>query len=65
MLTEQTYLSLKHLELAAVPRDAEEFAAVPRRHARILGDPLFHLTVEVQVVWAVVLLTLLLSETLS
>ena len=56
---------MEHLELAAVPRDAEELAAVPRGHARILGDPLFHVTVEIQVVWAVVLLTLLFSETLS
>ena len=63
--TEQTYLSLEHLELAAVPCDAEELAAVPRGHTRILGDPLFHVTVEIQVVWAVVFLTLLFSETLS
>lgn len=59
------YLGLEHLELAAASGPAEQFASVSGRDAGVLGDPLLHVPVVVQVVGAVVLLALLLPEALG
>lgn len=59
------YLWFKDLELTAAPGPAEQFTSISRGDTSILGDPLFHFPIFVQVVETVVLLTLLLSETLS
>lgn len=59
------YLGLKHPELAAASGPAEELASVPGGDAGVLGDPLLHVPVGVQVVGAVVLLALLLPEALG
>lgn len=58
------YLGFKHLEFTAASGPAEQLTSVSGRNAGVLWYPLFHVTVVVQVVEAVVLSTLLLSETL-
>lgn len=45
-----THLGLKHFELAASFRPAEEFAPVPGRYPCVFGDPLLHVSVDVQVI---------------
>lgn len=59
------YLGFKHLEFTAAPGPAEQLAPVSGRNTGVLWYPLFHVPVVVQVVGAVVLLTLLLPETFT
>lgn len=59
------YLGLKHFEFAAAPGSAEQLTPVSGRHPSVLRDPLLHVPIDVQVVEAVVPLTLFLSKTLS
>lgn len=65
MAVQILYLGFKHLKFTAAPGPAEQLTSVSGRNTSVLWDPLFYIPVVVQVVGAVVLLTLLLSETLS
>lgn len=69
VLNEQTlkilYLGLKHLEFTAASGSAGQLTSISGRDASIFWYPLLHVSIVVQIVGAVVLLTLLLSEALS
>lgn len=59
------HLGFKNFEFIAPFGSADEFAAVSWRDAGIFGDPLLHVSLNVQVMVTVILFTLLLSEAFS
>lgn len=62
LFQEDSHLGLKHFELTPPPGSAEQLAAVPGGHPRVLGDPLQEVPIHVSVIVGVILLTLLLPE---
>ncbi len=59
------HLGFKNFEFIAPFGSADKFAAVSWRDTRIFGDPLLHVSLNVQVTVSVILFTLLLSEAFS
>lgn len=63
-LQKDSHLGLEHFELTPPPGSAEQLAAVPGGHSRVLGDPLQEVPIHVSVIVGIIFLTLLLPEAL-